>query len=115
LATDAISIDACQQAGPYHRIMADRANRKVKGPLPPMALITRLNRKLAGEGIVVGKKQVRKKSDKLATYYMLDTHSGTTRYLSLNELENLGRELGVLALEESVVRSPILGVERGTI
>jgi hypothetical protein len=105
LSNDTIPIDACEQASPYHRIMDDRASRKLQGPLPPMALITRINRKLAREGIVVGKIHVRKKSERPASYYTLDTHSGTTRYLSLSELENLGRELGVLTQEESVRKS----------
>ena len=58
----------------------------------PLSLVRHLNRKLASAGKVITKTQ-RKAARARGAYQLLDVGSGEVRYLSLDELKSVVREL----------------------
>ncbi|MFZ0758862.1 MAG: hypothetical protein WAM69_02840 [Candidatus Sulfotelmatobacter sp.] len=68
----------------------------------PTGLIRRINRKLAPEGEAVAKTQGKSISTE-REYYVLDCRHGTKRYLSLNDVCHMAREMGLLRLETDSV------------
>jgi hypothetical protein len=61
------------------------------------ALILGINRKLAPEGKAVVRTPGKATSVIGREYHLLDSQQGTKRYLSLNDVWHMARELGVLA------------------
>jgi hypothetical protein len=67
--------------------------------------VNRINRKLATEGKVVGKTKGVDRSK--GEYYLLDSRTGTKRYLTLTDLKNLALEFGVRLKPENANGTPV--------
>jgi hypothetical protein len=67
------------------------------------AIINRINRKLAPEGKAVVKTQAKVTPVTGREYHLLDSQQGTKSYLSLNEIWNLARKLGLLVIGDRPV------------
>jgi hypothetical protein len=62
------------------------------------ALIGQINRTLASHGKAIVKTPKNGRPKTAQEYYLLDSREGTKRYLSLKEVRDIARELGVLAI-----------------
>jgi hypothetical protein len=71
-------------------------------PVSVRALYQRLNRKLAGKGLVLKASRGGRARTEVGSFYVIDTERNTVVVHHVN-LEAYGRELGVLAQWERVI------------